>query len=517
MAVEINLNTPLSEALSNVVQPKLSEVGWSTGGSDDSALGEYIILMLVNGKTQEQIAAELSNELLNLGPEDSGATDFAKWLFEQVDLLNAQINGNAGPPVGPAQQGQAIPSFHDETRHSRNSGRLDADMAEAMEDVQEGSIPTGPRSMRSGARGNNKRLMGQLSKAMDRSNDAVLHKVRLQQGTERINMHNRQPPRGPRSDQSRNQRFMPYLRPAAVGMPNGGAPGPLINATQQQQMQLFAMLEEQARMMSQIFSPQQQSFIPQPAINPNFRQGVQQPQKSLFERVEKVPQHQTSNQNTGSRNNGLRQHQSHPTDVKEQSLPVTSSSVEAESDLSPNSICRFNLKCTKKDCPFAHQSPAAPPGITMDLSAECTFGARCQNRKCVMRHPSLAQKATANTNEDCRFFPNCNNPTCPFRHPTSMPMCKFGANCNRENCKYTHVNIMCKYNPCLNPSCPYKHAEGQKRGGYDDKVWIAGDDQKKDHVSERKFVDDVMEEEELVRPENPQAASSQPPAADVVT
>ncbi|KAI4216860.1 MAG: hypothetical protein LQ351_000809 [Letrouitia transgressa] len=510
MAVEINLNTPLSEALSNVVQPKLSEVGWSTGGSDDSALGEYIILMLVNGKTQEQIAAELSNELLNLGPEDSGATDFAKWLFEQVDVLNAQINGGAGPPVGPAQQGQAIPSFHDETRHSRHSGRLDADTTEAMEDVQGGSI-----SMRNGARGNNKRLMGQLSKAMDRSNDAVLHKVRLQQGTERINMHNRQPPRGPRSDQSRNQRFAPYQRPAGLGMPDGGAPGPLINATPQQQMQLFAMMEEQARIMSQIFSPQQQSFMPQPAINPNFRQGTQQPQKSLFERVEKVPQQQSSNQSTGSQSNGLRQHLSHPTGGKEQSLPVTSSSVEAESDSSPNSICRFNLKCTKKDCPFAHQSPAAPPGITLDLSAECTFGARCQNRKCVMRHPSPAQKAVANT-EDCRFFPNCNNPTCPFRHPTSVPMCKFGANCNRENCKYTHVNIMCKYNPCLNPSCPYKHAEGQKRGGFDDKVWIAGDDQKKDHVSERKFVDDVMEEEELVRPENPQAASSQPPIADVV-
>ena len=57
MAVEVALNTPLAEALGNVVQPKLTEVGWSTGGLDDSALTEYIILMLVNGKTQEQIAA----------------------------------------------------------------------------------------------------------------------------------------------------------------------------------------------------------------------------------------------------------------------------------------------------------------------------------------------------------------------------------------------------------------------------------------------------------------------------
>ena len=77
-----------------------------------------------------------------------------------------------------------------------------------------------------------------------------------------------------------------------------------------------------------------------------------------------------------------------------------------------------------------------------------------------------------------------------------MPMCKYGSDCNREGCKFTHVNIMCKFNPCLNPDCPYKHAEGQKRGKYGDKVWTA--DQEKEHVSERKFVDDHMGEEELV-------------------
>ena len=147
MAVEVALNTPLAEALSNVVQPKLSEVGWSTGGLDDSALGEYIILMLVNGKTQEQIAAELSNDLLNLGPDDTGATDFAIWLFEQVDILNGQLNG---PPVSQTpreQQGQAIPSYIDEGSLSRDGDRLpndqgstDADMAEAMDGVKDGAM-----------------------------------------------------------------------------------------------------------------------------------------------------------------------------------------------------------------------------------------------------------------------------------------------------------------------------------------------------------------------------------------
>lgn len=145
MAVEVSLNTPLAVALSNVVQPKLSEVGWSTGGLDDSALGEYIILMLVNGKTQEQIAAELSNDLLNLGPDDTGATDFAKWLFEQVEVLNNQINGDSAPQASETQQGPAIPSYGQEGWISRGDSRqpvdggvTDAEMGEAIEGFQNG-------------------------------------------------------------------------------------------------------------------------------------------------------------------------------------------------------------------------------------------------------------------------------------------------------------------------------------------------------------------------------------------
>ncbi len=141
MAVEVSLNTPLAEALSNVVQPKLSEVGWSTGGLDDSALGEYIILMLVNGKTEEQIAAELSNDLLNLPPEDTGATEFARWLFEQVDILNNQLTG-----VPISQKAQAIASYQGSTslrgdvQQSNDEGGADTDMGEAVDGIQNGAV-----------------------------------------------------------------------------------------------------------------------------------------------------------------------------------------------------------------------------------------------------------------------------------------------------------------------------------------------------------------------------------------
>ena len=150
MAVSVQANTPLAEQLSNIVQPKLVDIGWSTGASDDSALAEYIILMLVNGKTQKQIAEELSNDLLNLGPEDSGAIDFARWLFEQVSILSenssdTNLQATSIPQSNPAQ---AIASFSEDEpeRLSRNGshtgegGEQDAEMSDAMDSLQGGTM-----------------------------------------------------------------------------------------------------------------------------------------------------------------------------------------------------------------------------------------------------------------------------------------------------------------------------------------------------------------------------------------
>ena len=66
MSVEISIESPLAQALNSAIQPKLVEVGWSSGGGDEGQLAEYILLMLANNKTQEQIAAELSSDLLGL-------------------------------------------------------------------------------------------------------------------------------------------------------------------------------------------------------------------------------------------------------------------------------------------------------------------------------------------------------------------------------------------------------------------------------------------------------------------
>jgi nuclear polyadenylated RNA-binding protein NAB2 len=136
MAVEVSVGTPLATALQNVVQPRLAEAGWTTGGLDDSALSEYIILMLANGKTQEQIASELSNDLLGLGPEDDGAVNFSRWLFQQVDILSKQLNGSDQAGVFSAGESGSSSNQNNQSEGANGNGlssNYDAEMGDTAE------------------------------------------------------------------------------------------------------------------------------------------------------------------------------------------------------------------------------------------------------------------------------------------------------------------------------------------------------------------------------------------------
>ncbi|CAG8973093.1 hypothetical protein HYALB_00007570 [Hymenoscyphus albidus] len=494
MSVAVVLGTPLADALNAAIQPKLVEVGWSTGGADDSALAEYIILMLVNGKTQDAIAAELAGDLLNLGPDDPGARDFATWLFHQVELLNRQLGGGNGGFGMDASMAQA-----------EGMNEQDAEMGDASESGQ-GNVPTGPKSMRDG-RPRDKRMLGHLARQMDRSNnDNVLHKVRTHGGNERINSHSRGPPTGPRQSMSnRGGARMPN------GPRNGSMGGPpmqsqvamnMMQMSPQNQMQMLHNLEQQMKGMAQMMGLAGQQM---PMGNGmGFGQQQQQPRKSLFERVQPNPRGQSNGFRRGSQNQRHGEHRQIQSQTSEtpSSMDVEMSQEKREPP-SANDTCKFNLSCTNKDCKFAHQSPAAPPGAAIDVSDECTFGAACKNRKCTGRHPSPAQKLAHQTSMDCKFYPNCTNERCPFRHPTT-PLCRNGADCTTPDCKFIHSKVMCKFNPCLNPTCTFKHVDGQKRGKFEDKVWVAGEG--KQHVSERKFIDESNEDEELIKPEEPASA-----------
>jgi hypothetical protein len=543
----ISLDTPLAETLSHLVQNKITEIGW--GQEDDTSLAEYIVLMLANGKTQDQIASELAGDLLQDG---EGIPEFAQWLFEQVATLRnggSSVSGGSTQPQ-PESTAQSIPSFPDQesartSTVENGSGDVpaayDADMGDAAPDnayvhllfrpiviANSCARPRGPKGMQSGRPVRGGRMMGQLNKAMERTHESVLHRVRGQSGTERINSHARGPPRGPRTAQTVRPGMQKALNGmgmtssgAASGMPNGmmqnGAQQgqvPIMPISPQQQMEFMAMMEQQARMMAQLMPGMMQQSPVTPVFQQNSAQQASGQGRSMFDRVEPGPGRGRGRGRGSFQSGASRKSSARPNDVQDTTMTNDtktedgpSSSMEVEQSSQPTdpstTMCHFNLRCTNKDCKYVHQSPAAPPGTPVDMSDTCTFGAACKNTKCVGRHPSPAQIKAHQADEQCKFHPYCTNPKCTFKHPT-LPMCRNGADCTVEHCKFTHLQTPCKFNPCMNARCPFKHVEGQ-RGSYADKVWTAeSSEQAKDennHVSERYKEFNVNGEEELIKPD----------------
>jgi hypothetical protein len=501
MPIQVALNTPLADALSQAVQPKLLEIGWGNGGAEDAALAEYIILMLINGKTEQEIANDISGELLNLGPDDPAATEFARWLFQEIEILDAQLNGAAasveshGELTAPssADRDTAMDTAGDISELNVLVFRAFRDSTLASKRKLTRTRPTGPKSMRNGHSagvrgGRERRLLGDINRYMNRAQDG-LHRVRAQTGNERINSHRGGGiPTAPRAAryagrQSRNMTVRPESLQAGFNAMSAQQMHPMQgmmqNGVDPQLVAIAQQFEQQNRLMQQILNSQNNNGFQ------NRRGG------------------ERGNHRGGAFNRG-RQHQFQPHNQQSQSQPKNTPSEQTEDTemdatkpepANPeDTVCKFNLKCNNKDCKFAHQSPAAPPGITIDMNDICAFGAACKNFKCTGRHPSPAVRVAHQSDQDCKFFPNCQNPRCPFRHPSTR-LCRNGTSCSTPNCKFTHVTTKCKFNPCLNPSCPFVHDEGQQ-GGFKDKVWTA--DSQNEHVSDRKFVDETTETEMVV-------------------
>lgn len=543
MAVDFALGTPFASALQSIVQPKLAEYGWTTGDPEDSTIFEYILLMLGNNKDEAQIASELSNDLLDLGPDNAETQQFAHWLFEQIEAMrhhNGAAHAQAAEPqmdspsdhVAAAAQDTEMEGAAESTAGTMYEfSFLQTPRAEPQEDqpLTSARRPTGPKAMRNGSgsktpRGG--RMLNQLNKQMDRADESSLHRIRGSQGSGRISSHSREPPKGPRSQSiGRGLAAMANGRGMAnvgMNMGHGGANGmngmgmnqvggmqgmPMPPMGQngmpgmlnpQQQMALMQMYEQQAHMMQQIFSGQ----TPAPFVNPSFQHNNRRNGRSSGERVDKSRQGNKQNLPPSSKFAKKDGQDETMTDSAPTAENGESSVMEVEGGRADpsNTICKFNLRCSKPDCPFVHQSPAAPEGTPIDLKDTCTYGAACTNKKCVGKHPSPAQRQQYQADKECAFFPNCRDmANCPYKHP-SMPPCRNGADCTTPGCKFWHNSVMCKYNPCTNKFCPFKHVEGQKKT-FKNMEWIAPkteDEEKKDHVSERKFVDEEKEEELII-------------------
>ncbi len=215
-------------------------------------------------------------------------------------------------------------------------------------------------------------MLGNINRAMDRTHDN-LHRVQNHSGVSRIS---RTPPTGPRGAGGRHPRnangrasnLAAGLANMAAGFGGPGAMNPVMNGMPPMngnfmmgngQTELLAMMEQQGRMIQEM----QNQLMFQHQNGGNNRGGGHNARgRSLFERTSR-PQ--------GNRRGGA-QHQFNnqsetKTEADGQSEDVDMGQGKAESANPEETVCKWNLRCTNKECKFAHQSPAAPPGVTVDV------------------------------------------------------------------------------------------------------------------------------------------------------
>lgn len=459
MAITLEYGTPLAAQLQDDVQRNLVEMGWSTGSADDTSLAEYIVINILSDKQADELTTELANDFLQISADEPKLVEFVKGVYVRAENLSS---GGDAPMEQDVNQATENPSVQDTDMGDSGDATGDSSMyvkslgwrlAHPLTDFRR---PTGPKSMRNGGKTRgDKRMIGQMNRAMDRSGDAGLHKIRGSAGTGRIDSH---APRGPRG-----------------GLPKGPRGAMNNRGSFQQRGQRGAHEANKAYSVIANLPLDQQNVLVgylQEQENAKFAASQHGRSNSLFHRI----------------GNGHNAHSD--------AMELTSNASEAPVNRRPapgNTLCSFNTTCTRAECHFAHQTPANPKPISVDLSLDCSSGESCSNFKCAAKHPSPAKAAQ----RECTFGAMCTKANCRFTHPTASA-CRNGADCKVEGCTFWHSKVECIHNPCTRASCPYKHKEGQKDlGRYQ---WVNPELKKEEHVSERKF-DAADGQEELILPE----------------
>ena len=544
--VQVPSDSALYSALYPQIQTKVVNLGWSN--SDDTSLTDFVLLTLANGKTEADLSSEIK-DLLEDGEYLEKLPGFTTWLVGEI--LSASGQGDASGTSAPSQLPPTGPSAAQAT--AQNDTGVDTDQPNADEDMSEvptgpsnGAMqvlpmtpidnqhanafdrPSGPRSMRGGApavrggRGNRN------------APEASLHRIKGTANAGRINAHSgrdspRGTPRGPRGG-FRNNTGRGGINATNVQAAQQAVqqPGGVPSFTPEQQSFVANMMSENMSMLAGMFAQQQQ----QTQMGGNFGGmrgnrggGRGRGGRSLFDRVEgqSQPNGNQHQQRPQSAQNG--ESQNGDSIELTSSMEVESNSQSQQRPDPSNTVCKFNLFCTKPDCPFAHSAPNGAVGVTVDMNDQCQYGTGCKNRKCTGKHPSPAAAAADQQPPICKFFPNCSNPYCSFLHP-SGPACRNGADCTTPNCPFTHNPTPCKFNPCTNPSCPYKHQEGQKQvanraAAFAKSSWInpdlrTGGGGDGDHKSERKFINENAKEETIIPGAPSQQEAMQAESTEVV-
>lgn len=148
-------------------------------------------------------------------------------------------------------------------------------------------------------------------------------------------------------------------------------------------------------------------------------------------------------------------------------------------------LCKFGAVCSNPKCPFGHPTPINEDQKVAEYSW-CPENLACSNPNCTKAHSSASkvkpvapaivnslvsrgqgEKLTPEQRglslEQCKYNEKCTNKRCKFRHAKSATLCREGAGCTRYDCIFSHpIQENCKWNTeCTNPRCLFQHPNGK--------------------------------------------------------
>ncbi|KAF9328792.1 hypothetical protein BG006_008086 [Podila minutissima] len=477
----IQLGTPQETELSALILAKLIDFGWP----DNDTLANFIVVMVANEKTKEEITSELND-----------TSEFSEWLFDHLTAVTTSSEAQQAQ-VLPQQPSPQIQRAEDlEEAMDTSSSRKFTSEARPPGRLLKNAISSATRSDPAPSRQAPSRVYGERrQEARDRS----ISPIRSRELTKGRDTDDRIRFRRTSEERSRDEaRIAARLGP--MNDHNTGRRG---------RQGRDDRLENRAR---------DKSWDDRSDYHDRRNRGnpVKTREQALRD-IERRLGPRADSRDRSNRRSSYGSNHREPSYEQEEIDDVKPARCKFWPNCTQGDLCQFwhpkelcpllpNCPSTADSCYYVH--PLAEPTAeqlaaaarqallqsmrptngtgnalqnsgALGSSTECKFGARCTRPDCMFRHSERESK------QPCRFFPNCTKPNCPFYHPPygeslsngtvdandnvtrlSTP-CKFADLCTRAGCHFTHPrdgdasNVpLCKFNPCTRQGCTYRHVPG---------------------------------------------------------